>query len=512
VVLLAILGPAASAARAQDVPPPPPVDPNGIPPGYANGAAADQPDPNVQVLTRGPVHEAYAVPLSAGQTAGMIVPRQPPAPVDEVPPDMKPEGGNSVWIPGYWSWDDDRRDFLWVSGVWRTPPAQHRWMPGFWQDVPGQGYQWVSGYWMPSHLEEATFLPQPQASLENGPTSTAPGPNFFWIQGHWQWTGNGYAWQPGYWAACQPDWIWVPATYVWSPRGWIYVPGYWDYPLARRGLVFSPVYFDRPVVVYRPAVCLDVGAFSISLFARPTYGHYYFGDYYDDRYVALGIRPWYYNTPRYGYDPLFTYYRWYHVEHMGERQWDQHLVGWHEYYRTHPDMRPPHTLAAERALLASREGQARPDLQQLHMARDIHEAAGRDSFVKLQAVPPAERAQLHQAAKETVRFTAERQQLERNPGGAAPRSAEKVALTKMPTFKSTQLPGAAVANRPAGAAAGAVANGRPATGNPAVGRPGGAAAGGPAAGPAPPGPPVRPAATGPLVRSAKDKEKDKEKK
>ena len=118
--LLAILGPAVMISRAQDVPPPLPVDPNAVPPAYANPPAAEQNDPNAEVMTRGPIHEAYAVPLSAGQTAGMIVPRQPPAQIDEVPPDMKPEGGNSVWIPGYWSWDDDRHDFLWVSGVWRS--------------------------------------------------------------------------------------------------------------------------------------------------------------------------------------------------------------------------------------------------------------------------------------------------------------------------------------------------------------------------------------------------------
>ena len=333
--------------HAQDVPPPPPMDPNAVLP----APAAD--DPNVEVMTRGPVHEAYAVPVSAGQTPGMIVPRQPPAAVEEVPPDMRPQDPNSVWIPGYWSWDDDRHDFLWVSGVWRTPPPGYRWMPGYWQDLPGQGHQWTSGYWMPAHLQEATYLPQPPQSIETGPTSNPPGVNYFWVSGHWHWVGTHFAWQPGYWAACQADWLWVPATYCWCPSGWVYVPGYWDYPLARIGLVFSPVYFSGPVAVYRPSVCLDVGAFSVSLFCRPAYGHYYFGDYYDDRYVALGIHPWfYYSSPRFGYDPLFVYYRWYHVDHMGEREWDRHLVAWHDYYRGHPDMRPPHTLAAEREMLA----------------------------------------------------------------------------------------------------------------------------------------------------------------
>ena len=59
--LLAILGPAALTARAQDVPPPPPADPDGVPPAYNAPAAND--DPNVEVMTRGPIHEAYAVPF-----------------------------------------------------------------------------------------------------------------------------------------------------------------------------------------------------------------------------------------------------------------------------------------------------------------------------------------------------------------------------------------------------------------------------------------------------------------
>ena len=368
-------------------------------------------------MTRGPVHEAYAVPVTAGQTAGLIVPKQPPAPVEEVPPDMKPEGGKATWIPGYWTWDDERQDFIWASGVWRSPPPGYRWMPGYWKEAPGQGYQWISGYWMPAHIEEATYMPQPPQSIETGPTSGSPGANYFWVPGHWQWVNTRYAWQPGYWTACQPDWIWVPATYYWCPRGWVYVPGYWDYPLAHRGLVFAPVYFAGPVPVYRPAVCLEVGAFSVSLFCRPAYCHYYFGDYYGDNYVALGIHPWfYYSSPRFGYDPLFVYYRWYHVEHLGERGWDAHLRGWHDYYRGHPNMRPPRTLVAQRELLASRAGMSRPDIQQLRtaQARDVHAAGGQVGAMRLQGVSQAERAQVHQAARETTQFAAQRQQFERS--------------------------------------------------------------------------------------------------
>ena len=459
---LFVVGPVINVGFAQDAPPPPaPADPNNMAAAGPVGAPAE--DPNVQVMTRGPVHEAYAMPVTQGQAAaGIVVPRQPPAAVDEVPPDMKPDSDKATWIPGYWGWDDERKDFIWVSGVWRVPPPGFRWMPGYWQDNQGQGHQWISGYWMQAHLQEATYMPQPPQSIDNGPTSEQPDPNHFWVAGHWQWYEGRYAWQPGYWAVSQPDWLWVPATYYWCPRGWVYTPGYWDYPLARRGLVFSPVYFTGPVAVYRPAVCLDVGVLSFSLFCRPAYCHYYFGDYYDDRYVGIGIRPWfYYNSWHHGYDPLFGYYRWYHEDHMGEREWGNHLAGWHEYYRVHPDMRPPHTLMEQRALIASGAMRNRPDARQLYMARDVHQIDARTAgAMHLQAVSAAQHAQLAQAARETTHFQQERQQFERSSaaGARGPSQPSRAALTSMPSFKSSTLPGASVANvqasisRPSGTA------------------------------------------------------------
>lgn len=448
--LVVVLAAAISAARGQDVPPPPPMGP------YAAPAPSAPADPNAEVLTRGPVHEAYAMPVAAGQTAGVIVPRQPANPIEEVPPDMKPEGQNVTWIPGYWSYDDERRDFIWVSGVWRVTPPGYRWMPGYWQEAQGQGYQRISGYWMPDHLQETTYLPQPPNSVDAGPTSPAPDANGFWIPGSWQWRDDRYVWQPGFWMAYQPDWIWVPATYSWTPRGWVYVPGYWDYPLARRGLAFSPVYFARPVAVYQPAICVDAGVFGVSLFARPAYGCYYFGDYYDDRYVALGIRPWfYYNSPRVGYDPLFGYYRWYHVSRLGERQWDVNLVGWHDYYRMHAEMRPPHTWAAQQVLLASREGQMRPDFAQLRLVGDVHVVARLPGVsVRLGVVSEGERAHIQMAARENVRFEAERRQMERGGMGAG-RGPERVSLAAMPSYHAANPPAAYRA--PAGTAPGRAA-------------------------------------------------------
>ena len=46
-------------------------------------------------------------------------------------------GDNVVWIPGYWSWDDSRNDFLWVSGIWRNLPPGRQWVPGYWSEAAG---------------------------------------------------------------------------------------------------------------------------------------------------------------------------------------------------------------------------------------------------------------------------------------------------------------------------------------------------------------------------------------
>ena len=74
----------------------------------------------VEVLDKGPVHEAFAEPNNRNPQAGPVVHKQPPKPVDEVPPDQKPEGDNAQWIKGYWAWDAERigsrvRGFRWTT-------------------------------------------------------------------------------------------------------------------------------------------------------------------------------------------------------------------------------------------------------------------------------------------------------------------------------------------------------------------------------------------------------------
>src|SRR5205823_691564 len=120
--------------------------------------------PGVQVLTQGPVHEAFAEPVVFDPKAGPVIPKQPPQAIEEMPPDQKPDSPDAQWIPGYWAWDDSRNDFLWVSGIWRVPPPGRQWVPGYWNQVQG-GYQWVPGAWTVVDQQQTQYLPPPPASL-----------------------------------------------------------------------------------------------------------------------------------------------------------------------------------------------------------------------------------------------------------------------------------------------------------------------------------------------------------
>src|SRR5215471_14070347 len=55
-----------------------------------------------ELLTQGPVHEAFAKPVPTDPQAPLVISQQPPAVLQEVPPSEKPAGANIVWVPGYW--------------------------------------------------------------------------------------------------------------------------------------------------------------------------------------------------------------------------------------------------------------------------------------------------------------------------------------------------------------------------------------------------------------------------
>ncbi len=311
-------------------------------------------------LTSGPIHEAFAQPTQYDAEHPLIVGKKPPEAIDEIPPDVKPEGNSVVWISGYWGWDDERRDFIWISGIWRDSPPRQVWVAGYWT-AADKGYQWVPGFWTSEQNQQISYLPQPPESPNEAPNIPAPDANDFWVTGNWVYADAHYSWRPGYWAQPQVDWLWNPPNYVWSPNGYVYTAGYWDHPLADRGVLFAPTYFANDVLAqpnfsYTPSIALDTGLLTLNLFARPSYDHYYYGDYYGQNYASFGIQPWYsYNTGgRVAYDPLFSYYRSYNGERQPE--WFDRQRERFTYLNTHPDARPSRTFAQEQRFAGRERG------------------------------------------------------------------------------------------------------------------------------------------------------------
>jgi len=290
-----------------------PQDPAGEPPPVPQG---------VEVQARGPVHEAFATPTT-DPVPTKTVDKQPPKALDEMPPEDKPEG-NVVWIGGYWAWDDDRKDYLWVSGIWRTVPPGKQWVAGYWREDSSH-WQWVPGFWTAAAAEgaanhEVSYMPAPPAPPQMAGPGEPPTPDSFYVPGTWVWDDGRYVWRAGYWARVQTGYVWVAAHYRWTPSGYIYIPGYWDLAIARRGVLFAPVYVDATLVgpgfVYRPAYVVPETVVIDAFFVRPCFCHYYFGDYYGPVYREYGFESCVVYSRR-CYDPIFVYARWEHRDNPG---------------------------------------------------------------------------------------------------------------------------------------------------------------------------------------------------
>ncbi len=350
-----------------------------------------------EILTRGPVHEAFAEPVIYNPAAGPIVPQAPPGPIEELPPDQRPAGDNVEWMPGYWQWDEERQDYLWVSGIWRVMPPGRQWVPGYWQNTR-QGYQWVSGYWAPIEQRNVEYLSPPPPSLEVGPNVPPPAlQGFVWTPGHWFWTQDRYVWRPGMWVRTYPDWIWVPATYAYSPAGSIFVPGYWDHAIANRGMIFAPVYFAQPVYtqpafVYTPAISISVALLTSQFFARPSCGHYYFGDYYANNYRTAGYEPWFaLERSRVAYDPI---YAWSAATNAPrDVAWSSTIRETYRYRVENVSARPERTFAAQERMLAQRQDAGRD----LVLARTLaQEARVENATLRLQRIDQTRRIEFAQ--------------------------------------------------------------------------------------------------------------------
>lgn len=70
-------------------------------------------------------------------------------------------------------------------------------------------------------------------------------PGHVWVNGRYVYSGNQYAWQPGYWQAERPGQYWVQGSWTQQGNGYVWVDGYWAAP--RAGYVYVDGYWDaRP--------------------------------------------------------------------------------------------------------------------------------------------------------------------------------------------------------------------------------------------------------------------------
>ena len=324
--------------------------------GWANEPPLPKEEPvqkGVEVLTRGPIHEAFAEPLTVDPRPNPIIHQKPPAAIEELPPDQKPEGTHIQWIPGYFAWDETGDDYIWISGLWRATPPGQQWMAGHWTNE-GDGWQWVSGYWAVEGLTDVEYLPPPPTSIDTGPSVAAPDADSLYLPGTWVYQESRYMWRPGFWFRANADWIFNPAHYTYTPAGYIFSDGYWDFPLERRGMLFAPARFSEdawttPGWNYQPRYALGSLGLLESLFARPDFNRYYFGDYYAPEYSGQGFVPWFdYRMGRNTPDPLFSYSRW---NSRADPQWEGNLRGLHKDRLAGNAARPPVTLAKQREFI-----------------------------------------------------------------------------------------------------------------------------------------------------------------
>ncbi|MCY2929564.1 MAG: hypothetical protein NTV86_08740 [Planctomycetota bacterium] len=440
-------------------------------------AAADDPPPTpnqeqIEVLTRGPVHEAFAEPVTLEVQAGLIVPNQPPANIEEIPPVDRPAGDHFVWVPGYWSWDSDRSDYIWVSACWRVGPPNTYWVPGYWAPVadaaevrragvhvsvgglsvnvgggqasPTQaaGWEWVSGFWASNDAQEIEYLPPPPAPMDLEPPGPPPSADNRGVPGCWDWQHEQYVRRPGYWLEQRDNWVWEPAHYRWTPRGYVFESGHWDYSLDRRGVLFAPAYIPRSVYgqagySYSPSIALDLGVLSVNLFTYPRYGHYYFGDYYDDAYLSMGIYPRFESDRRHTWsDPIYTYDRW----HNGrdDKRWDQDQRQAYDQRRSHKDLRPARTYREMESRVAKMPEAQRRSYELAKPVQTI--AAVKGSALKFERIDTAARQKISKQAVDAHKFRDERSKWEStgstNPKALKPAADKAASLTERKDGKS----------------------------------------------------------------------------
>ena len=350
------LGNHLSSRLLSQTPPSIPTDDSHAQPAQAGGqASGGQQSGSEEVLTRGPVHEAFAEVINYNPQPGQVVAKEPPKPIEEVPPAEKPEG-DYTWIPGYWAWDHDRGQLYLGHRRMADSAARHdlgaRLLePGHQRTSMGQRLLGAGG----TRRRPARRRPRPSISprrrkaSKRAPAQPPPRPTISGSPAIGIGLTGGTCGGPATGPAASRIGSGSPPGTSGRPAATSSSPGIGISPWqAGRGLLpghLRQPLLSWPALLLQPSVCIQTPVLTGYLFCRPAYCHYYFGDYYDPMYVGVGIYPWYMVHERhYGYEPLFVYDRWYYGRN--DPGWAMGLHRDYEYRVAHFDARPPHTYAA----------------------------------------------------------------------------------------------------------------------------------------------------------------------
>src|SRR5689334_2300661 len=115
------------------------------------------------MATLQPIHEALVI-KNTDPIPQEVIAKQPPAPQAETQPPQPAQ--KMIWVSGYWEWMREKQDFIWVCGLWRLPPPEHTWSPGYWKDVKG-GWTYVRGAWMPTATDTWIYSKTPPPATIN---------------------------------------------------------------------------------------------------------------------------------------------------------------------------------------------------------------------------------------------------------------------------------------------------------------------------------------------------------
>lgn len=204
---------------------------------YVPGFACGEVTP---IIPDSPIHEAYVTPFIPIHDPIVATKKPPSEKVQNIPP--KPFE-DAIWITGYWIWIPETKEYNWICGVWRRPPPDHIWIDGSWIKFNG-GWVWQQGFWSPIPENKLSYISEPPPKkISDNPTS-APNKDSFWGLGYWSYNPKtkSYGWVEGSWQTYDPNWVMSPGSYFWREKGYVFVDHYWDFPIDKRGVVFTCTY------------------------------------------------------------------------------------------------------------------------------------------------------------------------------------------------------------------------------------------------------------------------------